>query len=717
MSPPLLEAFNKNDLSQMEALLKAGEDVNQRFNDDYTLLMLACGTGNVSLVNLLLLHQADPNLKNTGGSTALKLAILKGQTGILKLLLSKGADPNLKDEKGFTPLMYSVMNGDVAMVKLLLAGRADPSIQSDRGKKTARDFAQEKNFPELVELLKATPPAPAVAPTPEIVEADLIGQKAAKDSLAQVIAIAKVNQERVKRGLKPMQITLHAVFSGNPGTGKTTFARFYAQEIKKLGLLKTGQLIEVTRQDLVAEFIGQTATKTDAVVKKALGGVLFIDEAYSLKNAKEDSFGQECIDTLIKLIEDHRDDLIVILAGYTDEMRDFLHLNPGLKSRIPNEIFFEDFTLDELGLIFDSLCKKAGFLLSSDDRKFALDQIALKKKGRSFGNAREVRNLFERALAQQSARLGKLEINQLSEKELCTLIYSDLTEDRDDVATAPPAKGEKSDASSSAMSRLQALEGIPSVKTEIEELADFVKVTRLRSNQSSLLADINLHMIFTGNPGTGKTTVARLVGEIFKEMELLPSGHTVETDRSGLVGGYQGQTALKTKDKIEEALGGVLIIDEAYTLHRGTSEDAYGQEAIDTLLKMMEDERGKFVVILSGYPEEMDIFLGSNPGLKSRFGRILNFPDFNLDQLLDIAKSMATEHSFEFSPAASTQLEKILKTEQETQKDFANARAVRNLLEQAFKKQACRIVKLQETTPNLDSKALNTLEGEDLEEL
>ena len=154
-----------------------------------------------------------------------------------------------------------------------------------------------------------------------------------------------------------MQITLHAVFSGNPGTGKTTFARFYAQQIKKLGLLKTAQLIEVTRQDLVAEFIGQTASKTAAVVKKAFGGILFIDEAYSLKNAKEDSFGQECIDTLIKLIEDHRDDLILILAGYTDEMREFLHLNPGLKSRIQHLLKTSPTSSANLR----RLCKKAGF--------------------------------------------------------------------------------------------------------------------------------------------------------------------------------------------------------------------------------------------------------------------------------------------------------------------------------------------------------------------
>jgi SpoVK/Ycf46/Vps4 family AAA+-type ATPase len=225
-----------------------------------------------------------------------------------------------------------------------------------------------------------------------------------------------------------------------------------------------------------------------------------------------------------------------------------------------------------------------------------------------------------------------------------------------------------------------------------------------------------MRIALTGTPGTGKTTVARLLGEIYKEMELLPSGHTVETDRAGLVGGYVGQTALKTQDKIEEALGGVLIVDEAYTLHRGRSEDSFGQEAIDTLLKMMEDYRGKFVAILSGYPGEMDTFLSSNPGLKSRFGRVLNFPDFSLDQLMEIGKAMAAEHGFELSPAASTQLEKILKTEQEAQTNFANARAVRNLLETAFKKQASRIIKLENGSSPLDSKVLNTLEGEDLEE-
>lgn len=716
----LLEAIEKRDYAFIEGLLKTSQlDINQKMEDGYTLLMLAAFTGDLKLTNLFLSHGASPDVKNQGGSTALKLAALQGHAPIAHLLVKNGATSDLKDDKGFTPLMYAAMNGHLATVKVLLDNGADPTLKSAKGGNTAADFAREKQHGEVAEFLerrgeqysapKETVTTKDTAP-PEIRDEDLIGQKAAKNAMNQVIALVRVNQERLKRQLPAVKVTLHAAFVGSPGTGKTTFARYYAQEIRKLGLLKTGQLVEVSRPDLVAEYAGQTAGKTAEVVKRALGGILFIDEAYSLKSNKEDAFGQECIDTLLKLIEDHRDNLILILAGYTDEMRAFLHLNPGLKSRIPNEIHFENFTLDELGAIFDSMIKKSGFTVSADNKNFVLDEIASQMRGRNFGNARAVRNLFERALSQQSLRLSKLPIADLETSDLCAFIYSDLTATPDDEGqTAPPAS--EAGGAQTALGKLGKLHGLAAVKEEVRQLVDFARVTRLRQADSGG-GTLNLNLVFSGSPGTGKATVARLLGQIFRECGLISSGHTVETDRSGLVSGYLGQTAQQTREKFQEALGGVLYIAEAYSLCRTDGrDDSYGREAVDMLLKLMGEYAGRVVVVLSGYPDQMDDFLSSNPGLKSSFARVVHFADYSTEELALIAGDMAESHGYVLAQEASVALTALI-AEQKSAAGFGGGRTVKNLLEQAYKKQASRILALGKDQL-ADKSILNTLVADD----
>ena len=537
----------------------------------------------------------------------------------------------------------------------------------------------------------------------------LVGQAAAKRALEQVIAIAKVNRERATRGLGTVAVSLHAAFLGSPGTGKTTFARYYAQEIRKLGLLAKGHLVEVSRPDLVAEYTGQTAPRTAAVVASALDGILFIDEAYALKRT-DDAFGQECVDTLVKSMEDHRDRLVVIFAGYEDELRGFLHENPGLASRVPNLILFEDFSDAELGQIFDVFCRGASMVTSEANRGYAVEQVAQRRRGRSFGNAREVRNVFERSLAQQSLRLSHEDLGSLSAESLRTLIHSDFTPDPSDIGDAPstprPGSGKRT-----ALARLRALIGLETVKHEIESLTDFILVHRARAPAQGI-GDLNLHMVFSGNPGTGKTTVARLMGEILKDLSLLATGHVVEVDRSQLVAGYVGQTALKTTGQIEQALGGILFVDEAYSLARGS--DAFGQEAIDTLLKAVEDRRDQLVVVLAGYPREMGQFLETNPGLRSRFNTNLDFEDYGDDALIAIAHSMAHQHGFAMNRPAAETLAEGLRDKRAQSTHFGNARTVRNLLEDAYKRHARRMLQLGDPA-ELSADVLNTLEAADFD--
>ncbi|MBU1191674.1 MAG: AAA family ATPase [Gammaproteobacteria bacterium] len=534
---------------------------------------------------------------------------------------------------------------------------------------------------------------------------DLIGQAAAKAAINQVIAMARVNNERKLRELKPHKVTLHAVFSGNPGTGKTTFARYYAQEIRQLGLLSKGHLVEVTRHDLVSEHMGGTAPKTAKIVESAKGGVLFIDEAYSIINGDSDQYGKECIDTLLKLIEDLRDDLIVILAGYSDEMREFLRSNPGLQSRIPNFIEFEDFTDAELAVMFDRMLGKADLQVTPIGRRLAMNEITRQRKSRYFGNGREVRNLFERAIGRQSERLSRMELGSLSLVELNTLEDADISDHP--LASAGGAPGP-----TTALEKLQALRGLVNIKREITELANYMAVAKAR-NADGVIPNVSLHMIFTGNPGTGKTTVARLVGDIFRDLGILPSGHLVEADRSQLVAGYEGQTAIKTREMVEHALGGVLFIDEAYAL--SARRDAYGQEAIATLLKSMEDYRQQFALILAGYTGPMDDFLDANPGLRSRIPLLLEFPDFSLDDLMEIAGDMANAHGYQLEDAALTILRTRLLGLQARGDNFGNAREVRNILEEAYKQQASRLVRLGKPA-DFDKSVLNTLTADDLAE-
>ena len=258
----------------------------------------------------------------------------------------------------------------------------------------------------------------------------LTGLEEVKKDLKALVNLLKVKKLREERGMKQPSISLHMVFSGNPGTGKTTVARLLAKIYKCLGVCREGQLVEVDRSGLVEGFIGQTATKTKEVVESALGGVLFIDEAYTLTAGKDGKdFGQEALDTLLKLMEDNRDDLIVIVAGYTDLMQDFVDSNPGLRSRFNKYIFFKDYTGDQLYDIFMSMCKKQEYVPNDAGKKHVREYLTERANSHdeNFANAREVRNYLERSIQRQATRI--VTMKKVSDAQLKTLTKADLTED------------------------------------------------------------------------------------------------------------------------------------------------------------------------------------------------------------------------------------------------------------------------------------------------
>lgn len=272
--------------------------------------------------------------------------------------------------------------------------------------------AEAETPPERIEDLKA-----------ELDE--LIGLQSIKKEVNNLINMVTIHKLRQQNDLKTVDMSLHMVFTGNPGTGKTMIARIMARIYRSLGVLSKGQLVEVDRSGLVAGYVGQTAGKTSAVIEKALGGVLFIDEAYALNGKSENDFGQEAIDTLLKAMEDHREDLVVIVAGYDGLMEKFIHSNPGLESRFNRYLHFDDYSIDEMAAILDLNLKKGQYKLDEAGREAARQYISdANTSSISFGNARGVRNIFERLLVAQANRLAQS--GDLSKEDLMTITEADV---------------------------------------------------------------------------------------------------------------------------------------------------------------------------------------------------------------------------------------------------------------------------------------------------
>lgn len=479
----------------------------------------------------------------------------------------------------------------------------------------------------------------------------------------------------------------HYAFIGNAGTGKTVVARLMGRMLHDLGLLNKAHVHEISASQFVGSHVGEAEQEMREALRRAQDGILFIDEAHQLR-----AQGQGALNVLVPEMENRRQQLCVILAGYPDEMRQLLAGDQGLESRL-RLIQFDDYGSRELqSIAIDMLtAKHLRIRADASDRLRRLLAFLHANRTPGFGNARTVRELIDREILPAQARrialdpaipAGDARLFEIEPADIPTR-PGFLPEDWEAAVT-----GQAMTDLDRILQDLDQMIGLREVKEAIGTLANTLAVQQRRGKGR---VDAG-HYLFSGHPGTGKTTVARLMGRIFRALGLLTKGHVVEVKREDLIGRFQGDAEANTKEKIQEALDGVLFIDEAYQLV-GDEHDIYGRRVIETLLANMENYRHQLCVILAGYPDDMRRLLGSNPGFSRRFKHRIDFPDYSADELRQIALAMFAEQDYRLTEAAIVALSDHLQgwDQYRGQRHFGNAGDVRNLIGNVIARQSTRL--------------------------
>jgi AAA+ superfamily predicted ATPase len=567
---------------------------------------------------------------------------------------------------------------------------------------------------------------------------NMVGMTEVKKTVRELADTLKIQQERIDlekaeaaakgekykpRNQEPERNNI--VITGNPGTGKNTIVRSLAKLFRSIGLTSRETLVDCQGNDLKGSYVGQSKDKVNDLCKSAIGGILFIDEAYSLVNEQGpvDSYAKEAIDTLIKRIEDDGDKFITIAAGYPNEMDIFLKKsNPGMSRRFNHFIHLPDYTAEELIKIFEDFnVKPAGFSLSGDAREGARKLIRnmVASKGPNFSNAREIRELFNCVRRRQATRLNKLTAEERREK-IYLIEASDIRDAEDKALSMDDALAE-----------LEAMTGMTEVKKRIRSIAQKISIQKEREEKARAEAlergetwepkadqKQGNHIVLTGNPGTGKTTVVRMLAKLFKVIGALPTDKLVELNGNDLSGGYVGQTKDKVNDYCRQALGGVLFIDEAYVLvnERGPV-DEFAKQAAETLMTHLENQKDNFICIVAGYENDMNLFLDKlNLGMRRRFNHYINIADYSAAELYEIFEKSFVKKgdlilSDEAKEAARKAIEAMLRKKLP---NFGNAGEIRKFYEEVTSRQSGRVSALPSAERTLE--ALNTIEAADIGE-
>lgn len=508
----------------------------------------------------------------------------------------------------------------------------------------------------------------------------LIGLKPVKETLERILSAA-ANPLAFKAQVGPG----HYIFSGNPGTGKTTVARLVGEILRSEGLLRRGHLVEVKKADLVSQNVGETPIKAMGKFEEALDGVLLFDEAYELINEDavseskfKSSFDEEAYTALLKFMEDNRHRVCVICAGYKNGMEKFLDANPGMRDRFTETIDFPDYNESELFEILKHILKETTALTPTDEylekSKIILANMPNEAASefKQFANARSVRLYVEESIKQATYRAHDTQII-----------------DAEDI----PEKYKEIDLGALKMRELQniAWEKLDKL-IGLKEIKDLLRARIEHASRAGGRNKVPGHYVFAGNPGTGKTEVARLMADILYANGLLRTNKTIEIKPADVIGTHVGEAESLTLKKCQEALDGVLFIDEAYTLVNvsdnsinGKFSSSYAEKVYEEIMKFMENHRQRICVIFAGYKKEMNIFLDANPGMRSRVSavNIIEFSDFSDDDLIEIMALMITKNE-KFHIVLNEDFKKATRKIFPTmrkEKNFGNARAIRAFLE------------------------------------
>ena len=530
----------------------------------------------------------------------------------------------------------------------------------------------------------------------------LIGMNDVKNTIRGWVSRLQGGEKlRAKTSLKLEKSTFHMTITGSSGVGKSEIARIIAQVLYILKIVEKDDLVEVNKDDFIGTHVGSTAPKTQRVIDSAIGGVLFIDEAHALsskstKGEKAD-FGEEAIQTLMAAMDKNKENTVFIYAGYPIEIEDFLQSNQGLASRIPLSLHINDYTPNEIAQMMIAKLQKQGFETQEAEEQIHQLVMTKSKKGIIPGNGRTAANYADQIVANFMKRV------QVDAEEINVRIYAEDVESLRIKKRTPEDEEGLSQVKEAALRKLNSLTGLHQIKTQIKKIGSYEYVQRKKEEQGLPTNKSSLHMTFNGDPGSGKTTVARILGEYFRGLGILSRGHFTELSKADLVKGNQ-PTSSTVKNIVKEAIGGVLFIDEAYALAR----EKQGMEALDSLIKEMEDHREDLIVILAGYTSEMEHLYDVNPGLRSRIAYPLEFENYSADELITMLNDLLNSQEMKLTKEAADLL--ITKVEEFHQNDWveANGRWVRNLFEKMMMNQSLRVVEAYSTD-------YTTIEKQDVE--
>lgn len=483
----------------------------------------------------------------------------------------------------------------------------------------------------------------------------LTGLQSVKETFDGIYKKQLADPENAKKG------SYHMMFYGNPGTGKTTVARLTAELLWQCGVLKTRKCVEATVGDLTSVYKNGTSAKVRSKIQQALDGVLIIDEAYGLANGTESA--AEALNILIQEMLNYQDRLVVILAGYEDKMEELMKKNSGLSSRIAYKIRFEDFSVEELKQIFEQQCRQSGFTLDESAEETLEECLEARKLQEFFGNGRDVANLLQEVQGSWSKEYYELVKKYGKEKaELPKILY------KKHFLDVMPAKNEPT---------IENMIGLESVKKQLEKFRTQVKYFHaIKEMGMKKMPEPFMHMLFMGNPGTGKTTVAKMIANDLYSLGVLKTNRLVAAERKDIINPFGGETAKQVNELINKAIGGVLFIDEAYALAEAGEA---GREAVETILTAMVDHKEDTIFVFAGYPAEMRNFLEMNPGIPSRIGYTFRFEDYNTEELIRIFKKQMEEAGFVVAEEVYPKVGDIMEYFCEMPK-FGNGRFVEQLI-------------------------------------